>query len=70
MFSLLPDETRFHAANVLLFFQPEALGGIVPSISDACLQPYKVLQVALKTYSIADKELLTLTFYATTGLEI
>lgn len=34
-----------NAANCLLYFQPEALRGLVPSISEACLQPYQVIQV-------------------------
>ncbi|CAL5224585.1 g7292 [Coccomyxa viridis] len=32
------------AVNVLLYFQPEALGGVVPPIRDACLQPYQIVQ--------------------------
>lgn len=33
------------AVNVLMYFQPEGLSDLVPSISAACLQPHKILQV-------------------------
>ena len=33
------------AVNLLLFFQPEGLSGLIPSTSAACLQPYNILEV-------------------------
>ena len=32
-----------------MYFQPEGLSELVPSISTACLQPHKILQVCQRT---------------------
>ena len=37
--------TLWLAVNILMYFQPEGLSELVPSISTACLQPHKILQV-------------------------
>ena len=52
--ALVPKWKYAVAVNVLLYLQPEALRGIVPSISDACLQPYQILQVCIFVSHIID----------------
>lgn len=35
----------FDAVNLVLYYVPEALADLVPPISAACLQPWRILEV-------------------------